>query len=404
LWRRKDRNKKKGTVTCMKKDLNGLSGNLGKVGNLGCGGVGMFGKLRMAVAVLCLGLYIILCGVGGSGFVSPALAGENGTLLWWGNTDVDEPFKEKTLEYAAEARVSVILGNQPGETEETLKDFLIRSDPASWEYPVTLFWSPGHGSGWAHVGGYTPTEIVAMVEEAKGAIGEKKIDTLILGPCYSGNIEVMSCFSGLTKNVFGTPATATLGMLRLWLLWIERTEAKGEASGYENYLQYEVSLFNENGKGSYGSLVDPEEALAFLQALREKDLPASVFQDLRKGQFYYGTELNDIWKLAEDHGLGDNLLSFTTLWNAPYGPQWENHDECCYLGVWNGENEDLYIATVPEANRCIPGSSVTPDEPTPVPEGAASGGGGGCMVGVQNFPALLLLIPLTVVMMKKGKK
>ncbi|HPJ27121.1 MAG TPA: hypothetical protein PLA80_13335 [Synergistaceae bacterium] len=71
---------------------------------------------------------------------------------------------------------------------------------------------------------------------------------------------------------------------------------------------------------------------------------------------------------------------------------------------WSGENEDLYLATVPEANRCIPGSSVTPSEPTPVPEGAASGGGGGCMVGVQNFPALLLLIPLTVVMMKKGKK
>ena len=335
----------------------------------------------------------------------PALAGENGTLLWWGNTDVSEPFKEKTLEYAAEARVSVILGNQPGETEETLKDFLVRSDPAAWEYPVTLYWSPGHGSGWAHVGGYTPTEIVAMVEEAKDAIGEKKIDTLILGPCYSGNIEVMSCFAGICKKIYGTPATATLDIVENWLIWIQDARHKKRNASYEEYLGFAIQRFIDlGGAGSFGSLVDPEEALAFLQALREKDLPASVFQDLRKGQFYYGTELNDIWKLAEDHGLGDNLLSFTTLWNAPYGPQWENHDECCYLGVWNGENEDLYIATVPEANRCIPGSSVTPDEPTPVPEGAASGGGGGCMVGVQNFPALLLLIPLTVVMMKKGKK
>lgn len=390
----------------MKKDLSGLLGSFGRDGKLGCGGLG---KLRTAMAVLCVGLYIILCGVGGSGFVSPAMAGENGTLLWWGNVDVNEPLKENVLEYAAEARVSVILGNQPGEREETLKDFLVRSNPATWEYPVTLYWAPDHGSGWINAGGYTLIEIVAMVEEAKDAIGDKKIDTVLLGPCYSGSIEIMSCFAGLTKKVFGTPTTATIGMVRGWILWIYSYEVKGKNAGYEHYVQREVLRFSESGTGgTYGSLVDPEEALAFLQALREKNLPASIFQDLREGQFYYGTELNDIWKLAEDHGLGDNLLSFSTLWNAPYGPQWENHDECCYLGVWNGENEDLYIATVPEANRCIPGSSVTPDPATPTPApgdaGASGGGGGGCTVGAHNFPALLLLIPLTVVMMKKGRK
>jgi len=382
----------------MKKDLSVLLGSFGRDGKPGCGGLG---KLRMAGAVLCLGLYIILCGIGSSGFVSPAMAGENGTLLWWGNGDGSWGYVDDVRQRAAKAEMDFAVY----ENGESLSSFLGKLNFDKLDSPVVLYWIPGHGSGWANVGDYTPTEIVAMVEEAKSAIGINKIDTLILGPCYAGNIETMSCFAGLAKKVFGSPATATVNMVRLWLSWILYDREEAETAEYENYLRYKVSRF-ESGidAGEYGSLVDPEKALEFLQALREKDIPVSVFQNLKKGKYYFGGELGDVWSLAETYDLGNKLLSFTTLWNAPNGPQWKAFEECCYLGVWNGEDEDLYIATVPEANRCIPGSSVTPDEPTPVPAGAASGGGGGCMVGAHNFPALLLLIPLTVVMMKKGKK
>jgi len=340
-----------------------------------------------------LGLYIVLCGIGGSGFVSPALAGENGTLLWWGRGDFAWEFIDRVREDAEAAKVDLII-NEDG---ESLPTFLVRQNIGTLDAPVVLYWVPDHGTGWSNVGGYTLAEIASMVEETVGMLGGQKLDVTMLGPCYAGNIETMSCFAGLTKRVLATPISSYVGLCTLWLRWLERT---GDTS-FENYVQIDLI---DHWYRDYGSipehLANPEKLLAFLAEIRKQKVPASVFQNLSHHPDY-PRETNDVWGLAE-HCDAIRLLKESSMpIVTPDSDLWEGYS---FSSCWNGENEDLYIATVPEANRCIPGSSVTPDEPTPVPEGAASGGGGGCTVGAHNFPALLLLIPLTVVMMKKGKK
>ncbi len=380
----------------MKKDLNGLSGNLGKAGKLGCGGVGMFGKLRTAMAVFCLGLYIILCGVGGSGFVSPALAGENGTLLWWGRGNFAWEFIDRVREDAEAAKVDLII-NEDG---ETLAQFLSGQNISGLDAPVVLYWVPDHGTGWKDVGGYTLNEVSAMVQEAVGVLGGQKLDVTMLGPCYAGNIETMSCFAGLTKKVLATSVTSYVGLCTLWLGWLERT---GDTS-FENYVQTDLI---DRWFRDYGAipehLADPEKLLALLAEIRKQNVPTSVFQNLSHHSDY-PSEANDVWKLAEYCGVTDLLKESSMPIVTPDSDLWGGY---CFSSCWSGENREQYLSTVPEANRCIPGSSVTPDPvtPTPAPGNAgASGGGGGCTVGVHNFPAFLLLIPLTVVMMKKGKK
>ena len=386
---------------CMKKERNGLLGKLGKFEKFEkAGKPGGFGRLRTAVAVLCLGLYIILCGVGGSGFVSPAMAGENGTLLWWGRLDVLWEDIDEVRNQAQEAKVDLIIN----EDEETLAQFLAGQNISGLDAPVILYWVPNHGSGWKNAGGYTLNEVSAMVQEAVGVLGGAKLDVTLLGSCYAGNIETMSCFAGLTERVLGNSEQATVMMAKRWLEWL--IESPGVAADFERYHQEEIiSFYSFGGRcgGPKEQLANPDKLLEILREIRSKNVSTAFFRTLPRHD-NFSDQANDIWGLAEFCGVTGLLREAANLIVLPENRCWDGY---CLLSCWNGEDEDLYISTVPEANRCIPGSSVTPDPatPTPVPGNAgASGGGGGCLVGAHNFPALLLLIPLTVVMMKKGKK
>jgi len=381
---------------CMKKERNGLLGKFEKFEK--AGEPGEFGRLRTAVAVLCLGLYIILCGIGGSGFVSPAVAGENGTLLMWNDNGFREEYIAELQPKAQTARVDFTVST-PG---ETLAQFLARQDISRLDAPVILYWIPGHGSGWKDAGGYTLNEVSAMVQEAVGVLGGAKLDVTLLGPCHSGNIESMSCFAGLTEKVLAYSSQATIFIATDWLDWLKENPGRNDFTDYvrecyqERFIHYE-SWFP-------GQYADPEKLLHILSEIRKKSLSVSFFQNLLDDGWDSSVGVNDIWNLTEHCGVTGLLREAVALLLTPESDRWQG---ICHLSCWNGEDEAQYLSTVPEANRCIPGSSVTPDPatPTPVPGNAgASGGGGGCLVGAHNFPALLLLIPLTVVMMKKGKK
>ena len=96
----------------------------------------------------------VFCGVLAALFVFcalPALAGENGTLLWWGRGDFAWEFIDRVREDVEAAKVDLII-NEDG---ESLPAFLVRQNIGTLDAPVVLYWVPDHGNGWSNVGGYT---------------------------------------------------------------------------------------------------------------------------------------------------------------------------------------------------------------------------------------------------------
>ena len=344
-------------------------------------------KMFRAVGLIGFIACVIICSC------IPALAGENGTLLWWNDQGFRGECIEEVTTDAQEAKVELII-SQGG---ESFPAFLARQDFDSLDAPMVLYWAPGHGSGWSDVGGYTLLEVSAMVEEAKSVLNGQKLDVTLLGPCFAGNIETMSCFAGLTEKVLAYSCLSSISIVTSWLNWLKEKPGENEFDKYAE--EFYRGNFDEYG-WLQGQFADPERLLDVLAKIRGFSVPVPFFQSLLDDGMDLSVGESDIWNLVDFCNVTNLLRDAAILLAVPEDNYWKG---LCYLSCWNGENIGQYLATIPEENRCISGTSAVTPTPTPSSGETGSGGGGGCMVGAQNFPSLLLLLPF-MTFMKRGKK
>jgi len=304
-------------------------------------------------------------------FVSSSF-GATGTFLWWGSGGLADTYKDQVEATLATAGMRF----ESSDGDENLSSFISRTDPTSWVSPVILYWGAGEKAGLSRVGRYSMKQVSDMADSLRGimTLADKQFDVIVLGPSYSANVELVSCFYNIGSLVLANPFQNTQESILGWVDQIKDIILPG--------------LFAsplESCDSPYAQIADPLKVYNLLSKIRNRDLNTTHFSSLPTHPDY-SSEFSDIWNVITYLNLQTETRDAIKTIIDEESPCWQGYS---YFTCWNGKLRDVYLELVPQAHRVIQGESDLADL------------AGGCSIGNYNIFNLILLVLPSLIFLKK---